>query len=69
VTPNSDDAAEKPDITQLILADNARDQGAYRQWFEERQGADAETLRTLAKKYHSETVGRRSSERGPAKDG
>ena len=31
--------------------------GGFEKSFEERQGADAETLRTLAKKYHSETVG------------
>jgi hypothetical protein len=34
-----------------------RDARGFEKSFEERQGADAETLRTLAKKYHSETVG------------
>ncbi len=31
--------------------------GGFEKSFEERQGADAETLRALAKKYHSEAVG------------
>ena len=31
--------------------------GGFEKSFEERQGADAETLRAVAKKYHSETVG------------
>src|SRR5580692_567056 len=35
--------------------------GGAEKMFEERQGADAETLRTLAKKYNMEVVGRRYS--------